>query len=437
MAKYIYKKYKLLANLEDLLHKKNNLLFVPYYFTYYPSIAFDVLNPGYYVGKNGTIIDNKVIADKHSFVGDFLVRDSQQEKHRIDSVKITNSDGVTFTTTVFKVNKSYSKGEYVGDIIAEDGSYPSNDYRGEFWYVKGGLANSPPAISGADADLGDKNTGFTVSYSVNDVDSADKLTVSEKINGQTIKTINNAPRNSQFIIEITEEQLYKFDLLTTNTIEIEVSDGQGNVVYRRYKFKRTNTAPKISGQDENLGKKTEGFNITFSATDQENDKMSAKIFINDKLVKTYESVVSGREYIYFISKLEFVQLNNIDIHKIRIEVQDHNNATSLRNYTFTRKLDRVMYMFKKETDIMATQILVSPTWKVAKGAVGKILVCNNAFDDVPTWEDATEQILLERHFNFTNKIKTANKWGVGVQITINKGTATELSYLAGFGGAFK
>ena len=299
------------------------------------------------------------------------------------------------------------------------------------------INNTPPTISGVDTNLGDKNTGFTVTYSVNDADTADNLTVKEKINGVTIKTLNNAPRNQEFTIEITEEMLYSYDLHATNTIEIEVNDGQGNVVYRRYTFKRTNTAPKISGSDTDLGEKTEGFDITFSATDQENDTMSAKVYLNDRLVKTYEVIEPNQEYIYSLSKLDFVQLNNTDVHKIRIEVQDHNNATAIRNYTFTRKLDRIMYAFEKETDIMATQILISPTWHIAAGAIAQVLVCNNSFDEVPTWEDATEQVLLERHFNFINKEKTADKWGIGVQIIINKGTATELSYLAGFGGAYK
>lgn len=297
--------------------------------------------------------------------------------------------------------------------------------------------NSSPAISGQDENLGDKNTGFTISYSVNDADVEDKLTVKEKINGVTIRTLNNAPRNENLSIEITEEMLFSYNLHTTNTIEIEVSDGQGHVVYRRYTFKRTNTAPKISGQDADLGGKTEGFDITFSATDQENDRMVAKIYLNDKLVQTYETLISGQEYTYSLSKLEFVQLGNTAEHKVRIEVQDHNNATAIRNYTFTRKIDRIMYAFKKETDIMAKQILISPTWFVAEGAIAKVLVCNNALDAKPTWEDATEQLLLERHFNFTNTAKISTKWGIGVQITIKRGTAKELSYLAGFGGAYK
>lgn len=324
---------------------------------------------------------------------------------------------------------------YEGTVTKPDTRTYQNYYR--YNVTVNYIDNSPPTVSGQDANLGDKNTGFTVSYSVNDTDLTDTLTVKEKINGVTIRTLNNAPKNQEFTIAITEEMLYSYDLYTTNTIEIEVSDGQGHAVYRRYTFKRTNTAPKISGQDANLGEKTEGVDITFSATDQENDAMSAKVYLNDKLVKTYEVIEPNQEYTYTLPKLDFVQLNNTDVHKIRVEVQDHNNATALRNYTFTRSLTRVLYAFEKETDIMATQILISPTWGIAEGAEPKVLVCNNLFDEIPTWEDATEQVLLERHFNFTNTAKTGATWGIGVQIIINKGTATELSYLAGFGGAYK
>lgn len=326
---------------------------------------------------------------------------------------------------------------YTGTVTRSASDTRTYTYYYQYNITVNYIDNSSPIISGRDSNLGDKNTSFIITYSVDDEDVEDKLTIKEKINGKVIRIINNAPRNEQFSIEITEEMLYSYDLYTTNTIEIEVSDGQGHVVYRRYTFKRTNTAPKISGQDEDLGEKTEGFKIAFSATDQESDTMSAKVYLNDKLIKTYEVIDPNKNYTYTLGKLEFVQLNNTDVHKIRIEVQDHNNATAIRNYTFTRKLDRIMYFFKKETDAMATQILISPTWHIATGAEAKVLVCNNAFDVNPKWEDATEQVLLERHFNFTNKEKKADEWGVGVQIIINKGAATGLSYLAGFGGAYK
>ncbi|CAK7080768.1 hypothetical protein [Tissierella sp.] len=444
MAKYKYNKYSI-APIYGTTPTEQTKVLLNYDSYRKPLVYNAVYYPSYTITSSAGI--QGYGAYKQCYPGDipqvgmYVVATTTAYKVRSETIETNDLNGKLATfhyVDILSINMvGERKGSFIEEIVAEDGTYPNDGKLGSYWYVKGGLANTPPTISGQDSNLGDRNTDFTVTYSVNDTDAADNLTVKEKINGVTIKTLNNAPRNQEFTIEITEEMLYSYDLHATNTIEIEVNDGQGNVVYRRYTFKRTNTAPKISGADADLGEKIEGFDITFSATDQENDTMSAKVYLNDRLVKTYEVIEPNQEYIYSLSKLDFVQLNNTDVHKIRIEVQDHNNATAIRNYTFTRKLNRIMYAFQKETDIMATQILISPTWHIAAGAIAQVLVCNNAFDEIPTWENATEQVLLERHFNFINKEKTDEKWGIGVQIIINKGTATELSYLAGFGGAYK
>ena len=47
-----------------------------------------------------------------------------------------------------------------------------------------------------------------------------------------------------------------------------------------------------------------------------------------------------------------------------------------------------------------------------------VSVCNNAFDDSPTWELATIGL---KHI-FSNATKTAEKWGIGVKVQISKST---------------
>ena len=44
--------------------------------------------------------------------------------------------------------------------------------------------------------------------------------------------------------------------------------------------------------------------------------------------------------------------------------------------------------------------------------------CNNAFDASPAWEDITAQVAINRVYNFLNQSKTAEKWGVNVQMCI-------------------
>ena len=293
-----------------------------------------------------------------------------------------------------------------------------------------------PCISGDDGSLGAKADAFDLVYQVTEPDG-DTVTITEKLNGEVLRTINNAPLEESLTIAISREQLYSMELEQTNTIEIKADDGKDGIVFRRYTFQRTNSAPQIDGEDLDLGEKNEPFSVNFSALDAENDDMNAKIYLNNQLLKSIDSLASGQIYSFEISKLDFIKLNGNEMNNIRIEVQDSNDATSIRNLTFIRSVEKIEYVFVKETDAMATQILITPTWHVAEGAEGKVWVCNNVYDDVPTWEDATIVSLQGTHFNFNNETKTAATWGIGVKISIEKRTATELSWLAGFGGAYK
>ena len=80
------------------------------------------------------------------------------------------------------------------------------------------LLDIPPTISGSDSNLGDKTQAFSISYTVNDADSKDTLTVTEKLNGTTVRTINNAVRNQLYSFSVTSSQFANLTLYETNTI---------------------------------------------------------------------------------------------------------------------------------------------------------------------------------------------------------------------------
>ena len=126
-------------------------------------------------------------------------------------------------------------------------------------------------------------------------------------------------------------------------------------------------------------------------------------------------------------------------HQLRIEAVDGNFATSVRVFSFSKKETVIKFELAapEETDAAATKVLVTPTWKI-EGAVAKVEACNNGFDAVPTWEDITAMVQINRVYNFTNKTKTASKWGVNIRFTItkNEGFEGEVS-ISGFGGAYE
>ena len=296
--------------------------------------------------------------------------------------------------------------------------------------------NSAPTISGTDTNLGDKNIGFTYNYTVNDADG-DAVTVVEMLNDETLRTINNAPKGEQLSVSITSEKLYALGLNTVNNLVITATDGQGGTTYRRLTFKRTNSAPAISGQDEDLGQQTGSFAEKYTVTDVEGDNVVVTEFVDDKQIRSYQATL-GQEETIELSRENWLVLANGD-HQLRVEAVDGNFATSVRVWNFSKKETVIAFQFAQpeETDARATKILITPTWHI-EGSVAKVEACNNAFDDSPAWEDITAQVAINRVYNFLNESKTAEKWGVNVRFTItkNEGYEEEVS-ISGFGGAYE
>ena len=336
-----------------------------------------------------------------------------------------------FKNTITVNVRELSLGPHTVKVVVTDGQGGTATRTWTFNRV-----NSAPTISGTDTNLGDKNIGFTYNYTVNDADG-DAVTVVEMLNDETLRTINNAPKGEQLSVSITSEKLYALGLNTVNNLVITATDGQGGTTYRRLTFKRTNSAPAISGQDEDLGQQTGSFAEKYTVTDVEGDNVVVTEFIDDKQIRSYQATL-GQEETIELSRENWLVLANGD-HQLRVEAVDGNFATSVRVWNFSKKETVIAFQFAQpeETDARATKILITPTWHI-EGSVAKVEACNNAFDASPAWEDITAQVAINRVYNFLNQSKTAEKWGVNVRFTIekNEGYEGEVS-ISGFGGAYE
>ena len=336
-----------------------------------------------------------------------------------------------FKNTITVNVRELSLGPHTVKVVVTDGQGGTATRTWTFNRV-----NSAPTISGTDTNLGDKNIGFTYNYTVNDADG-DAVTVVEMLNDETLRTINNAPKGEQLSVSITSEKLYALGLNTVNNLVITATDGQGGTTYRRLTFKRTNSAPAISGQDEDLGQQTGSFAEKYTVTDVEGDNVVVTEFVDDKQIRSYQATL-GQEETIELSRENWLVLANGD-HQLRVEAVDGNFATSVRVWNFSKRETVIAFQFAQpeETDARATKILITPTWHI-EGSVAKVEACNNAFDDSPAWEDITAQVAINRVYNFLNESKTAEKWGVNVRFTItkNEGYEEEVS-ISGFGGAYE
>ena len=299
------------------------------------------------------------------------------------------------------------------------------------------LINSTPTISGKDENLKDKTSNFSITYSVNDNDVADELTVNEKLNGDIIRTLKNPVKGKELTLTISEERFANLSVNSTNTIEIEVTDGQATT-YRRYTFVKTNSAPFIAytGQAD-LGQLTTKPSITYTVRDNEGDAITVTEKLNGEVISQF-SATSNTNYTVGITDTFWLTCGS-NTNTVEIIASDALGGSSSKTITFSRKITKLQIVMKNaiETDAKATKILVSPQWTTT-GGVGKVEVCNNGFDPNPTWEDATTMVVLNRPYLFTNSSKTASKWGIKIRITVtkNQGYDGEVA-IFGFGGAYE
>ena len=375
--------------------------------------------------KNSNFTITYTVDDSDS--GDVLTATESIDGQTTKSFAPTRNSVNTITVPVDEL----SLGSHTVKVVVTDGQGGTATRTWTFTRT-----NAAPTISGTDTNLGDKNLGFTYQYTVDDADG-DTLTVVEALNDETLRTINNAPRGEALNVTVTGEKLYSLSLNSVNTITITATDGKGGTAYRRLTFKRTNSAPAISGTDTDLGLKTGSFAENYTITDVEGDNVVVTEFVDDDEIRSYQATL-GEEATIELTREKWLTLTN-GTHQLRVEAVDGNFATSVRVWNFSKAENTIAFQFSapEETDARATKILITPTWKI-EGAVAKVEACNNAFDAVPTWEDITAMVQLNRVFNFTNETKTADKWGVNVRFTIvkNEGYEGEVS-ISGFGGAYE
>ena len=290
------------------------------------------------------------------------------------------------------------------------------------------ITNVSPTISDRDRDLGGKTAGFKIPISVDDKDLGDTLTLVAKLNGELIRSIENAKRGTTYQIEITDEKINQLEINAVNEVEISATDGKATT-YRRFKFKRINSAPKIDIEVSDLGKTDEPFEIAYTVTDAEKDAVDIKILYGTKTLHTAKNIEQGKRHTWKIPRLEFAQIPSGQ-QVIKIEAKDAHGGREVKLVNFSKTINGCGYILRRDTAEMARQIIVSANAEVAEGSEIKLYVCNNARDSKPNWEEVGDKLL----YTVKNTTKTANKWAVGVKVEIKRTSKTKGdSYLYGIG----
>ena len=210
---------------------------------------------------------------------------------------------------------------------------------------------------------------------------------------------------------------------SANTVQWRVRAKDVNGAYSGYTSSTVKTVvhnvdPTISGTDTDLGTVTSPPSMAYTVNDQDtDDELTVVESLDGNEIRTIEDAVRNQTYTFALTEAQFAALSNGQ-HTMQVKVTDTLGNSATRTTTFTRSVTGIEYIVGPiETDAAAEKILVSLQYYAAAEDV-VVSVCNNAFDDSPTWELATIGL---KHI-FSNATKTAEKWGVGVKVQISKST---------------
>jgi hypothetical protein len=126
-----------------------------------------------------------------------------------------------------------------------------------------------------------------------------------------------------------------------------------------------------------------------------------------------------------MTEQEFNGLQNGQ-HTIKVTATDNHGASAARVVTFTRVSVVDFEIAPIPTDEMAKRVLIHLRC-LADPANVQIKVCNNANDAAPTWEIAKQGQVYE----FSNAIKTADDWAIGVRAVIAPSESVPLVFCRG------
>lgn len=295
------------------------------------------------------------------------------------------------------------------------------------------------------SNLGTKSEPFSFNFYVDDPNEADVLSTVLRVNGKIAYTNNNAPRNTAILAEVSSDI---FDTLPPNVdipINVTVRDQRNNQSFLNFTFQKQNLAPVITVASDDLGDVEFWNPVQFNVSDPDwraGDAGFIKIkwSLDGVLQKEWETQDGSIDLTLDIDKDKWLRLKHNVERVIIIEAEDAYGEKVAKRVTFKRVVNRIRVEAKFEStalnDVIST-VYLTMLWAIANGAQPTVKICNNANDAVPTWEDCTQRVLDKVDIVLQNNTKTATTWAIGVQVTIERGTSTDISWISSIGGAIK
>lgn len=196
--------------------------------------------------------------------------------------------------------------------------------------------------------------------------------------------------------------------------------------------------PTISGENGSLGEKTGAFSQSYTVTDPDEGQTLTVTEKIDAAEKRTFSATSGQSYSFSVTAAEWKKLAN-GSHSLTIAAADSSGGTAERVYTFTKNETQIELTLAEPlpSDEAVSKAIMSVTREIPSGASFTVEVCNNAFDEAPTWQDVTQAVTSGSKFFLSNTTKTAENWGFNLRIKVNRNGAAGDCYVVSAGGNFE
>lgn len=156
--------------------------------------------------------------------------------------------------------------------------------------------NADPTVSGSDQDLGVVTTPPSFTYTVGDVDTGDTLEVVEMLDGQEVRTIEEAVRGQSYTFSLSEVQFA--GLKGQHTMGVKVTDSAGNSATRTITFSRSASCIDLDWKMDDTSAAAEKIlvSLRYLASDGAVTLQVCNNF-NDAS-PTWETANSGRKHIF-------------------------------------------------------------------------------------------------------------------------------------------
>ena len=195
------------------------------------------------------------------------------------------------------------------------------------------------------------------------------------------------------------------------------------------------TSSTTSGTD--LGTKEDGFDLTYTVTDADNDTVTVKEYLDDVLKRTYTATLGQSNTVQCVTAANWQKVLN-GAHTIKVVANDTKADSTPYTVTFTKAVYEASITMAEpiDADDTVTVMVLNILGSIPGDADLEVLVTNNALDDEPVWEDATADIKNGNNHIFTNKTAT-NGFAFNFRVTVSRGSSNTGGYITNIGGAFQ